>query len=119
MKLPIISINTLMRDGNHIANKVREVKGKKFWSEGNMGRAELFGQNLFNQKGKFITVCEGEIDAMSAYELMGSKWPVVSIKNGAPSALENCKQAFNYLNQFENVVLCFDNDKPGKDAARR
>ena len=105
--------------GNHIANKVREVKGKKFWSEGNMGRAELFGQNLFNQKGKFITVCEGEIDAMSAYELMGSKWPVVSIKNGAASALENCKQAFNYLNQFENVVLCFDNDRPGKDAAQK
>ena len=64
-------------------------------------------------------MCEGEIDAMSAYELMGSKWPVVSIKNGAASALENCKQAFNYLNQFENVVLCFDSDKPGKDSAQK
>tara|TARA_R110002020_G_scaffold224136_1_gene433558 strand:- start:1286 stop:2770 length:1485 start_codon:yes stop_codon:yes gene_type:complete len=106
-------------DGNHIANKVREVQGKRFWSEGNMGRAGLFGQNIFNQSGKYITVCEGEIDAMSAYELMGSKWPVVSIKNGAASALENCKQSFNYLNKFDNVVLCFDNDAPGRESAQR
>ena len=106
-------------DGNHIANKVREVQGKKFWSEGNLSSAGLFGQNVFNQGGKFITVCEGEIDAMSAYELLGSKWPVVSIKNGAASALQNCKQAFNYLNRFETVVLCFDNDEPGKEAAKQ
>ena len=106
-------------DGNHIANKVREVQGKKFWSEGNLSSAGLFGQNVFNQGGKFITVCEGEIDAMSAYELLGSKWPVVSIKNGAASALQNCKQAFNYLNRFETVVLCFDNDEPGKEAGKQ
>ena len=106
-------------DGNHIANKVREVQGKKFWSEGNLSSAGVFGQNVFNQGGKFITVCEGEIDAMSAYELLGSKWPVVSIKNGAASALQNCKQAFNYLNRFETVVLCFDNDEPGKEAAKQ
>ena len=106
-------------DGNHIANKVREVVGKKFWSEGSLSNAVLFGQNIFNQGGKYITVCEGEIDAMSAYELMGSKWPVVSIKNGAPSALDNCKKAFDYLNKFETVVLCFDNDKQGREASKR
>ena len=106
-------------DGNHIANKVREVVGKKFWSEGNLSNAVLFGQNIFNQGGKYITVCEGEVDAMSAYELMGSKWPVVSIKNGAPSALENCKKAFDYLNKFETVVLCFDNDKQGREASKK
>ena len=105
--------------GNHVANKVRAVKDKKFWSEGNLATATLFGQNLFNQKGKFITICEGEIDAMSAYELMGSKWPVVSIKNGAASALENCKQSFDYLNQFETVVICFDNDKAGKESGKK
>tara|TARA_R100001244_G_scaffold107906_1_gene79904 strand:- start:464 stop:2095 length:1632 start_codon:yes stop_codon:yes gene_type:complete len=106
-------------DGNHIANKVREVVGKKFWSEGSLSNAVLFGQNIFNQGGKYITVCEGEIDAMSAYELMGSKWPVVSIKNGAPSALDNCKKAFDYLNKFETVVLCFDNDKQGREASKK
>ena len=106
-------------DNNHIANKVRNTSSKKFWSEGNISRAGLFGQNIFNQAGKYITVCEGEVDAMSAYELMGSKWPVVSIKIGAASAIANCKQAFNYLNKFEIVVLCFDNDAPGKEAAQK
>jgi len=106
-------------DGNHIANKVRQVDGKKFWSEGSLSKALLFGQNIFNRSGKYITVCEGEVDAMSAFELMGSKWPSVSIKNGVASALENCKQAFEYLNKFENVVLCFDNDGPGREAARK
>jgi len=104
---------------NHIASKVREVQGKKFWSEGNLSNSLLFGQNIFNQGGKYITVCEGEIDAMSAYQLMGSKWPVVSIKNGAASALENCRKSFDYLNKFENIVLCFDNDKQGKEASEK
>ena len=106
-------------EGSHIANKIKEVQNKKFWSEGNLSKAVLFGQNIFNSGGKYITVCEGEIDAMSAYELLGSKWPVVSIKNGAASALENCKQSFEYLNKFDNVVLCFDNDKPGREAAQK
>ena len=104
-------------NGNHICNKVRDTANKKFWSEGKMSDAGLFGQNVFTQKAKFITICEGEIDAMSAYQLMGSQWPVVSLKNGAASAVANCKQSFEYLNQFGNIVLCFDNDKAGKKAA--
>ena len=106
------------KDGNHIANKVRETDNKKFWSEGNISSACLFGENIFSGGGKYITVCEGEIDAMSAYELMGSKWPSISIKNGAASAVENCKQSFEYLNSFDNVVLCFDNDKQGQEASK-
>ena len=106
------------KDNNHIANKVRETQNKKFWSEGNISSACLFGENIFSGGGKYITVCEGEIDAMSAYELMGSKWPVISIKNGAASAVDNCKQSLEYLNTFENIVLCFDNDKPGREASK-
>ena len=104
-------------DGNHIANKVREVQGKKFWSEGNVSSSLLFGENIFSNGGKYITVCEGEIDAMSIWQMNG-KYPTVSIKNGAASAVENCKKAFEYLNKFDTVVLCFDNDGPGKKAAQ-
>jgi twinkle protein len=105
------------KNGNHISNKVRDTLNKKFWSEGPMTSAGLFGEHIFTQKGKYITVCEGEVDAMSAYQMMGSKWPVVSLKNGAASAASNCKQSFEYLNQFDSVVLCFDNDKAGRQAA--
>ncbi len=107
------------KDGAHVASKFRRTSNKQFWSEGELSNAGLFGQNVFNQGGKYITVCEGELDAMSAYELLGSKWPVVSIKNGAASALKNCKQSFDYLNKFDTVVICFDNDEQGRQAEQQ
>ena len=104
-------------NGSHTANKIRQVATKAFMSEGALPAATLFGQKYFQQSGKFITVCEGELDAMAAYELMGSKWPSVSIKNGAQSALKDVKAQYDYLNKFETIVLCFDNDEHGTKAA--
>mgnify|MGYP003647175989 CR=1 FL=1 len=102
--------------GTQIATKIRQTKDKKMWSEGDISEAILFGQHVFAPKGKYITVCEGEVDAMSAYELMGSKWPSVSIKTGSAGALRDCKKAFSYLDSFDTVVLCFDMDKAGRKA---
>ena len=106
-------------DGELIGRKIRGVEGKKFWSEGNLSDAGLFGQHLFPRKGKYVTVCEGELDAMSAYEILGSKWPVVSLKNGAGAAVKNCKESFDFLNMFDNIILCFDSDKEGREAAQK
>jgi len=105
--------------GNNIANKIRDVPTKKMWAEGNLTNAGLFGQNLFAPKGKYITITEGEVDAMSAYELLGSKWACVSVKNGAQSALGNCKKAFEYLDSFDQIVISFDMDKQGREASER
>ena len=105
--------------GSLVANKVRQTSTKSFYVEGNLPSAKLFGQNKFASRGKFVTVCEGEIDAMSAYEMLGSKWPVLSIKNGAQSALKDEKANYEYLNGFEKIVLCFDNDEHGKKAANQ
>ena len=71
----------------------------------------LFGANLF-QGGKYITVTEGEFDAMSAFEMNGSSFPVVSVKNGATSKFT--QEDINYLEGFERVYVCFDADEPGK-----
>jgi len=105
--------------GNNIANKIRDVPTKKMWAEGNLTNAGLFGQNLFAPKGKYITITEGEVDAMSAYELLGSKWACVSVKNGAQSALGNCKKAFEYLDSFDQIVISFDMDKQGREASEK
>ena len=56
---------------------------------------------------------------MAAYEILGSKWPVVSLKNGASGAVKDVKENLEFLEKFDCVVISFDNDKPGKDAARR
>ena len=77
----------------------------------------LFGAQLFPKGGKYITIVEGELDALAAYQMTGSKWPVVSIRNGAQGALKDAKANYEYLESFENIVVCFDNDEPGRKAA--
>ena len=105
--------------GAVVAEKIRNVLSKQTFSQGDIKVAQFFGQKLFSSGGKYITITEGEIDAMSAYQMLGSKWPVVSIKNGAQSAVKNVKQHFEYLDSFENIVICFDSDEPGITAANK
>ena len=99
------------------ATKIRTIKDKDFIWKGSSTGTGLFGQNLFKEGGKYITITEGECDAMAAYELLGSKWAVISIKHGAPSAVTNIKENLEYIESFDNVVICFDSDKEGQQAA--
>ena len=94
------------KEGEHVANKVRNIENKTFFSEGDIKGAMLFGQNIFPEGGKYVTLCEGEVDAMSAYQLLGSKWPVVSIRNGAASALKDVSDNYDFLTSFDTVVIC-------------
>ena len=98
--------------------KVRE-PNKLFSWQGQAKESGLFGQQAFNSGGKYVTLTEGECDAMAAYELLGSKWPVLSVKNGAGGSVKDVKQNLEYLEKFDNVVISFDNDKVGKEAARK
>ena len=87
--------------GIHVANKVRG-RGKSFLWEGSSKAAALFGQQLFGANtAKAITVVEGELDALSCYQLLGSRYPVVSVQNGAGNALKDCKANYNFLNSFK------------------
>lgn len=104
--------------GSLVGCKVRTVATKEFFIDGSLKNAGLFGQHLFPKGGKYVTIVEGELDALAAYQMTGSQWPVVSIKNGAEAALRDCKQAYEWLDSFETVVICFDADEPGKKAAK-
>ena len=106
-------------NGEVAGYKVRKTKDKSFIWQGSPRGTGLFGSQAFQQGGKYITILEGECDAMAAYEMMGSKWPAVSIKNGAQGADRDVKEALEYLESFDNVIICFDNDKPGREAAKR
>lgn len=100
------------KEGLPVASKYRECIGKKFRWEGEAKQATLFGQQLFPPKSaKIITIVEGEIDAMSVYEMNGRAWPVVSV-HSAGSAPKNVADNFEYLNSFETIVVCFDRDEP-------
>lgn len=104
--------------GGVVAAKVRRVADKTFSILGSFKDARLFGQQLFHAGGKYITIYEGELDALAGYQLTGSQWPSVSIRNGAQAALKDCKAQYEWLNTFENIVICFDADEPGKKASK-
>ncbi len=91
---------------------------KKFGWEGRANSVGLFGQQLF-KPGKYITLTEGECDAMAAYELTGSKWPCVSIKNGVSGAVRDVQENLEFLESFETVIINFDGDKQGREAAKK
>lgn len=100
-----------------VAVKMR-YPNKSFPWVGDHKAAMLFGQQNFPAGGKYVTITEGEEDAMAAYQMSGSKYPVVSVRNGAQAAVACCKAQYEWLDSFENIVICFDADKPGQDAAK-
>ena len=50
--------------------------------------------------------------------MFDGKWQVVSLKNGASSASRDIKENLEYIESFDNVVLCFDQDQAGFDAVK-
>lgn len=98
------------------AIKIRNLLKKEFHSKGDMSNATLFGRDKFQSgSARSITICEGELDAASVFQLLGSKYPVVSVRS-ASSARRDCSSEFDYLNSFESIYLCFDSDEPGQRA---
>ena len=104
--------------GTAIGTKVRIVENKQFYATGGFDNAGLFGQQAFKGGGKYITVTEGEADAMAVNEMFDGKWPAVSIRSGAAGAAKDIKASLEWLETFDHVVVCFDNDKAGQEAAR-
>lgn len=99
-----------------VGAKVR-FPGKKFTIVGNITDALPFGAHAFPLTGKMICVTEGEIDAMSLSQVQGNKWPVVSVANGAKGAAKFVAKNLDYFSGFDKVVLMFDQDAPGREAA--
>jgi twinkle protein len=100
--------------GRQVAQKIR-LQGKDFTVLGEGKALPFFGQNVWNS-GKYITVTEGEIDALSVSQVQGNKWPVVSLPAGAASAGRTFAAQVDYLTKFEKVILMFDQDDAGEAA---
>jgi twinkle protein len=101
--------------------KVRTLSDKRFYTKDGFKGDELFGMNLFPAgSSKFVTITEGELDAMSAWQMLKSGYttPVVSLPSATPSKKlwENCK---DWLDSFEKIVLSVDNDDAGNAVADR
>lgn len=112
------------QDGQIVGYKIREVP-KNFYSKGRTGAdCELFMQFKFNRGGKYILITEGELDALSAYQMFADynktrggdyEMAVVSPTTGANSHKQIAAQ-YRFFDSFDNIIVCYDNDKAGKEA---
>lgn len=100
--------------GNLVGQKLR-FPDKSFAVLGSISN-RLYGSQLW-AGGKKIVITEGEIDCLTVSQLQGNKWPVVSIPNGAQAAKKAIESNLEYLENFEEVILMFDMDDPGRKAS--
>lgn len=111
--------------------KVRKTPVKDFYSVGKIGKnSELFGQWRWKEsRSKYILLCAGEVDAMSAFQMLenyrknkGSDYdatPCVSSAIGESGSFKQVQLQYNWLNQFQRVVVCYDNDAAGHEAIKK
>lgn len=115
------------QDGQLVGYKVREVP-KNFYSKGRTGAdCELFMQFRFNRGGKYVIITEGEVDALSAYQMLAQyaqrkgsifETAVVSPTTGANSHKQIAGQ-FRFFDSFDNIIISYDNDKAGQTATEQ
>jgi replicative DNA helicase/5S rRNA maturation endonuclease (ribonuclease M5) len=101
--------------------KVRNLQEKGFYAKNGFKGDELFGMNLFPAgSAKKVTVTEGELDALSVYQMMDHRYinPVVSLPSATPSKKlwEKCSE---WLNSFDQIVISVDKDEAGDAVASR
>ena len=108
--------------------KCRVIEGKKFFSIGSVKDVDLFGwHQAVLSGGKKLFVTEGEMDAVALYQIFravnkGTKYEsnipaIVSLAHGSGSAVkELLKHREMIFMHFKEIVLVFDQDKPGEEA---
>lgn len=95
--------------------KIRSLSTKAFHTQKGKPLEGLFGRNKFAAGSHdSVTITEGELDALSYYQVIRS--PVVSVQSSA-TALRDCSVDRNWLNSFERIYLAFDSDAAGREAA--
>lgn len=101
---------------------------KTFFSIGETGRVcDLFGQFRFKTGGKYVLICGGEADQLAAFQMLrdyqlsragGEDYAPTAVVS--PTIGENCKKQiqkqYDFLNQFERIIVGFDNDEAGRKA---
>ena len=110
--------NYFGEDGTEIVAQKLRYPDKSFEFVGNPKLAGLFGHQLWRSGGKRVIITEGEIDALSVSQALQNKWPVVSIPNGAQGAAKALAKSLQWLNTYDQVILCFDNDEHGAKAVQ-
>ncbi len=97
-----------------VACKWRSITEKETRATSEGQKPVLFGWQSIGTERE-ITICEGEIDAMSLHQ-MGI--PALSVPFGCNN-LEWIEHEWEDLENFAVIYVCMDTDKPGTEAAKK
>lgn len=99
-----------LRDGELVNAKYRNIHDKKKMRIEAGCELCLFGWQAISETARSVTICEGEIDALTLWQY---GFPALSIPNGAGSHtwVEN---EYSNLDRFDEIYLCFDMDEAGR-----
>jgi archaellum biogenesis ATPase FlaH len=100
----------------------------KDFSHGKIGltgsKSQLSGQFKFNSGGKYVLIVGGEEDKAAAYQMLKDSQKdgftgiaVVSPTSGETSAAKQCAAQYDFLDQYEIIIIGMDNDEAGNKAA--
>lgn len=99
-------------------NFTRDKKQDGFWWKGDGKTSGLFGRDRFDPgSAPAVIITEGEEDALAAREMLGDKYAIVSVQSGS-SAKADVTADREWVNSFNKIYLCLDNDDVGKKAAK-
>mgnify|MGYP003402618930 FL=1 len=110
--------------------KVRMIP-KDFRSVGRIGKdSDLFGMWKWKNGGsKYILLTAGEVDCISAFNILEDyrksrnsdfdAIPCVSSGIGEAGSYKQVQKHYEWLNTFERIVVCYDNDEAGQKALKK
>ena len=119
-------------DNAHVGYKTRLFPKDFSHPVGEVGqKCDLIGSFRFVNGGKYVVLCAGEVDFLSAFQMLrdyqvskgneGKFDPVACVTPtvGESGCGKQLQHNYKFLDKFERIVVCFDSDAAGKAAVEK
>lgn len=119
-------------DGGHVGYKTRVFPKDFSHPVGEVGqKCDLIGSFRFVNGGKYVVICGGEVDFLSAFQMLrdyqvskgneGKFDPIACVTPtvGESGCGKQIQGNYKFLDSFERIIVCFDSDAAGKAAVEK
>ena len=119
-------------DNAHVGYKTRLFPKDFSHPVGEVGqKCDLIGSFRFVNGGKYVVLCAGEVDFLSAFQMLrdyqvskgneGKFDPIACVTPtvGESGCGKQIQGNYKFLDSFERIVICFDSDAAGKAAVEK
>ena len=130
--LPIKQFVPTTIDGGHVGYKTRVMPKDFSHPVGEVGqKCDLIGSFRFPNGGKYVVICGGEVDFLSAFQMLrdyqlskdktAAYDPIACVTPtvGEGGCGKQIQGNYKFLDSFERIVVCFDSDAAGKAAVEK